>query len=62
MSVDTYLKGKDTRDYRRASYEDVEVLVAPSMARWSSSVHLDTKGALFWRGFDIVVEHEHGPA
>lgn len=61
MSVDIYLKGKDTSGYELVRHEDIEVLVAPDMARWSSRVRLDTKGALFWRGFDVAVEHEHGP-
>lgn len=61
MSVDTYLKGKDTSEYQRVRHEDLEVLIAPTMARWSDRVRVDTKGALFWRGFDIQVEHAHGP-
>lgn len=62
MSVDTYLKGKDTSSYQRVSHDDVEVLVAPSMARWSGAVTMATKGPRLWRGFDVTVEHEHGPA
>lgn len=62
MSVDTYLKGKNTSDYRRVHRGDIELLIAPNMARWSRRVQVGTKGALFWRGFDVAVEHEHGPA
>jgi hypothetical protein len=62
VSVDTYLKGKDTRDYARVHHEDVEVLIAPSMARWSQLVRLGTKGPRFRRGLDVVIEHEHGPS
>jgi hypothetical protein len=61
VSVDTYLKGKDTSGYQRVRQHNVEVLVAPSMARWSRTVRLGTKGSRFRRGFDIAVEHEHGP-
>ncbi len=62
MSVDTYLKGKDTSDYLRAEKDDVEVLVSPVMARWSQQVRVDTKPGLFGRTLDIQVAHEHGPA
>lgn len=61
MSVDTYLKGKDTSGYQRVRQGDVEVLVAPSMARWSRAVRMATKGPRFRRGFDVIVEHQHGP-
>lgn len=60
MSVDTYLKGKDTSDYQRVRHDDVEVLVAPSMARWAQTVRMAAKGRLR-RRLDIAVEHEHGP-
>ncbi len=62
MSVDTYLKGKDTSRYLHLAHEDVEVLVSPTMGRWSQRVSLDTKGPAFWRSLDVEVEHEHGPA
>ena len=62
MSVDTYLKGKDTSRYQRLRHEDVEVLVAPSMARWSQAVRMTASGPRFRRRFDVAVEHEHGPA
>ncbi len=62
MSVDTYLKGKDTSEYLRVEHDDVEVLVSPVMARWSEQVSLGTKGTLFGRRLDVEVEHEHGPA
>ena len=62
MSVDTYLQGKDTSGYQRVRHGDVEVLVAPSMARWSRAVRMATKGPRFRRAFDVTVEHAHGPA
>lgn len=61
MSVDTYLKGKDTSGYQRVRHGDVEVLVAPSMARWSRAVRMTAKGPRFRRGLQVAVEHEHGP-
>ena len=61
MSVDTYLKGKDTSGYRHVSHDDVEVLIAPSLAKWSETVTMAAKGPRFWRRLDVAVEHEHGP-
>ncbi len=61
MSVDTYLKGKDTSGYHSMRQGDVEGLVAPSMARWSRAVRMTTKGPRFRRGLEVAVEHEHGP-
>ena len=61
MSVDTYLKGKDTRDYLRAESDGVEVLVSPVIVQWSQRVSLTVTGWL-GRRLTAVVEHEHGPA
>jgi hypothetical protein len=65
VSVDTYLKGKDTRSYQRVTpqeHADVEVLVSPTMGGFSRRVSVDTKAGLFGRRLDVEVEHEHGPA
>ena len=65
MSVDTYLKGKDTSDYLRLTAgeaDDVEVLVAPTMARFSQQVSVSTRAGLFGRRLDVEVKHAHGPA
>jgi hypothetical protein len=65
VSVDTYLKGKDTSRYQRVTPEehaDLEVLVSPTMARFSRRVSVDTRVGLFGRHLDVEVEHEHGPA
>jgi hypothetical protein len=62
VSVDTYLKGKDTTSYLRIAQDDVEVLVSPTIARFSQRLSVGTKGGLFGRNLDVEVEHEHGPA
>jgi hypothetical protein len=62
VSVDTYLKGKDTSTYTRMEHEDIAVLVAPVMARWSERIRLAANRGLLRRRFDITVEHQHGPA
>jgi hypothetical protein len=61
VSVDTYLKGKDTTGYQRVCHDDVEVLVAPSMARWARTVRLTARGGWLRRALDVDLEHEHGP-
>lgn len=61
MSVDTYLKRKNLRPYSVLAHEDVKILVAPSLLRWAKSVHLDAKQFVFWKSFDVEVEHRHGP-
>ena len=61
MSVDTYLKGKNLSRYSAVQHDDVKVLVAPTLIRWAKSVRLDVKQFLFWRSFEIEVEHRHGP-
>jgi hypothetical protein len=62
VSVDTYLKGKDTSTYRRVAQDGIDVLVAPAMARWSERVDLTTKRGVLGRGLTVDVTHEHGPA
>ena len=62
MSVDTYLKGKDTSGYQFVQHGDVTVLLAPSLVRWAGTVTVGTKGSRVRRRLDIGVEHEHGPA
>jgi hypothetical protein len=62
VSVDTYLTGKDTSAYARVVSDDVEVLVAPALARLTRRLDVRTRGAAFWRGFAVDVEHEHGTA
>jgi hypothetical protein len=62
VSVDTYLKGKDTSEYLRVVHDDIEVLVSPVMASWSERVSVDSRSTLFGRRLEVAVEHEHGPA
>ena len=62
MSVDTYLKGKDTSAYARVQHDGIEVLVAPAMARWAQRISLAAKPGLVRRGLRVSVDHDHGPA
>lgn len=59
MSVDTYLRGKNLSQYRRLSYDDVEILLAPKLVDWAKNVYLDTKQFLLWKSFEVEAEHRH---
>ena len=61
MSVDTYLKGKNTAPYSVINFEGLKILVASSLARWAEHVQLDVKQFLIWKSFDVQVQHRHGP-
>ncbi len=61
MSVDTYLKGKNTSRYNVLQQGDLKILVAPSLVQWAKSVQLGVKRFLFWESFDIEAEHRHRP-
>ena len=61
MSVDTYLKGKNTAPYRRVEFEGLEILVAPALTRWAQRVEIGLSRFLFWKSFVVVVEHAHTP-
>ena len=66
MSVDTYLKGKNTSRYRRVEHEGLEFLVAPTLVAQARTINLDVRRSLiFWRSFQIEVvpreDHFHGP-
>ena len=62
MSVDTYLKGKNTSRYLLLESEGVRVLVSPTMAQWSQRVSLQVERGWLRRRLTAEVEHEHGPA
>ena len=66
MSVDTYLKRKNTSKYGTLEHQGVRVLVSPLLAHSVRSVHIGMRRALLWKSFSIQVEpigeHFHGPA
>ena len=62
MSVDTYLRGKNTQGYHKVALEDVEILVAPSLAGMSKTIDLGLKKFLMFKSFSMDVEvkgHRH---
>lgn len=63
MSVDTYLKGKNTSKYMRLEQDGLQILVAGSLQRFAKRIELDAKKFLVWKSFDVWVEakHVHGP-
>ncbi len=66
MSVDTYLKRKNTSKYQTADHDGVRVMVSPLLARQARSITVELKRVWFWQAFSIgiepVGEHFHGPA
>lgn len=65
MSVYTYLRGKNTQGYHKGALEDVEILVAPSLAGWSKTIDLGLKKFLMVKSFSVDVEvkgHHHSLA
>ncbi len=62
MSVDTYLKGKQTLG-RYDSFEagGVKVLVAKTLSNWAQAATLDMRGFLMFRRLRPVVAHQHHP-
>ena len=63
MSVDTYLKGKNTSRYQVIQQSDIQILVAFGLPRFIKQLHLDVKRFLLWRSFAVEIEaqHVHGP-
>ena len=60
MSVDTYLKGKNTKSYRRHKEDDVTVLIAPALIQYAEKVELVTrKNLLFGVKLIAIAHHEH---
>ncbi len=63
MSVDTYLRGKNTSRYTRLVEDGLEILLAPSLVRWAEDIEIDVRSSLFFRqGFAVHVEHRHTAA
>ena len=62
MSVDTYVKSKNTSKYQRLQQDGLEILIPPGLNRFAKHIKLDTKRFLIWRGFDVWVDarHAHG--
>jgi hypothetical protein len=61
VSVDTYLKGKNTKPYAALDFEGLRVLVSPRLAEWAASVEVGLSKFLFWKSFEVFVEHKHVP-
>ncbi|MEL7210726.1 MAG: hypothetical protein AAGK32_21230 [Actinomycetota bacterium] len=63
MSVDTYLKGKNTSKYRSFEPEDgVTILVAPPLLRFAHRIDLVTRKKLIGAKLVAVAHHEHTAA
>lgn len=62
MSVDTYLKGKNTSNYKRINYEGLTIMVAQVLAQNSSKVELVTKKKLVGSKLVALAHHKHTAA
>lgn len=61
MSVDTYLKGKNTGSYKRVFDDDLEIMVSPKLLQYANIVELVAKKKLLGAKLDVIAHHEHGP-
>ena len=62
MSVDTYLKGKNTTVYKRIVEDDVEILVSPTLIHYANLVELVAQKKLVGTKLAVVAHHVHGPS
>jgi len=62
VSVDTYLKGKDTSSYRRVRHEDITILVAKPLLQYASKIELITRKKLLGQKLTAVAYHQHTAA
>jgi hypothetical protein len=62
VSVDTYLRGKNTAAYTRLRHDDVEILLSPALVRWAGEVDIDVGSSLFRKRFVVRVQHRHSAA
>ncbi len=62
MSVDTYLKGKDTSSYRRIHHEDITILVAKPLLQYASRIELVTRRKMLGTKLAAVAHHQHTAA
>lgn len=63
MSVDTYLKGKNTSQYRRVIDDgEITVMVSPTLVNYAHKVELVTRKKLVGAKLVAVAHHEHGHA
>lgn len=59
MSVDTYLKGKNTSRYRKHEDDDVTVLIAPTLVNYANKIELVTRKKLIGTKLVAIAHHEH---
>ena len=62
MSVDTYLKGKNLRSYRRIEKGDAEIYLSPTINQWARQVSLRVQNLVVRKRIKADVEHNHNAA
>jgi len=60
VSVDTYLKGKQTSNYQKVLKDDVTILVAPKLRQYTKRIEIVTQKKLIGSKLLAVAYHEHG--
>ena len=59
MSVDTYLKGKNLKVYRKVLQDDLTILVAPKLQSYVQMLEISTQKKLFGQKIVVLAHHEH---
>jgi hypothetical protein len=66
VSVDTYLRGKQTSGYVTLNDGDLKLLISQSLYREAESLRLDVSDFLIWRKLSAEAipraDHFHSPA
>lgn len=62
MSVDTYLKGKNTTGYQKIHHEDITILVAKPLVQYASKIELVTRKKLLGSKLVALAYHQHTSA
>jgi len=62
VSVDTYLKGKNTSRYRRFHQDDVTIMIEPRLLRYAQRLDIVTRKKLIGSKLVAVAHHEHTAA
>jgi hypothetical protein len=62
VSVDTYLKGKDTSSYRRIHHDDIVILVAKRLTQHASRIELVTRKKLLGSAKLVAIAHHQHTA
>ena len=60
VSVDTYIGGRNTQNYRRVEQDGVEVLVSNALAPYIEQIDVDCRKFLFMHRLKAELEMQNG--